>query len=138
MKTTMALLLMSLLAGACGPGITDRARIAGAADLKCSQVQTTIPAAFQTRVAGCGKSLVYFYQVDQQRFTTALERAAFELGCPRESLIPTAMDDGSVGITGCGKRGVYVVNPLTGVWLLNGAGDAPRTPAPATQSAAPM
>jgi hypothetical protein len=67
--------------------------------------------------AGCLASRA---QIDH----TALTRAAFDLDCPRAELTPTPLGDSNligatpqsaglqrsvVGVTGCGKKAVYVV-----------------------------
>jgi hypothetical protein len=50
---------------------------------------------------------------------TDLRRAAFELGCKPEQLTVTDVAEREVGVTGCGKRAVYVIAP-NGGWVNNG------------------
>jgi hypothetical protein len=59
----------------------------------------------------------------------ALDRAAFEMQCPKEKLQLTGLRGGldkeldgaeQVGVTGCGKRAVYVLT--SNGWLLNSQG----------------
>jgi hypothetical protein len=48
-------------------------------------------------------------------------RAAFELDCPKEKLSIEPLDNWSVkGVSGCGKRAVYVY--INGQWLRNSDG----------------
>jgi hypothetical protein len=62
----------------------------------------------------------------------ALNRAAFDLGCPKDQISLTRLDGGSldaigysvgaqVGVNGCGKKAVYVLAPggANGSWILN-------------------
>ena len=70
--------------------------------------------------AGCVSTGEYFTK-------RGLERASFEMQCPKEQLqvkgLTADLDHevkpgDQVGVTGCGKRLVYVLNP-SGGWLLN-------------------
>lgn len=64
----------------------------------------------------------------RESFTaTALERAAFETGCPKDKVefVPLngtlddyALDGKTVGVTACGKKAVYVYT-IQGGWILN-------------------
>lgn len=59
---------------------------------------------------------------------TDLSRAAFELNCKPEALALTDVADREVGVSGCGKRAVYVIAP-TGGWV-NNTGVQVDSPAP--------
>lgn len=44
-------------------------------------------------------------------------RAEFDFSCPRGELSVTTIDQGTVGVRGCGKQGTYVSR--RGKWFLN-------------------
>lgn len=47
-----------------------------------------------------------------------LDRAAFEMSCPKEQIELTQLPNATVGVTGCGKKLVYVDVRGHG-WVLN-------------------
>jgi len=48
-----------------------------------------------------------------------LERATFDLDCPREQLSVVELS-GGVGVSGCGRKAIYVFSMDSGAWVLNG------------------
>lgn len=50
-----------------------------------------------------------------------LDRAVFELDCPKEKITITAINRSQVGVTGCGKKSIYVMNPNGYGWINNTA-----------------
>jgi hypothetical protein len=61
-----------------------------------------------------------------------LPRVSFELGCPPDQLVVTRIGDESFGVSGCGRRAVYMYVPRIG--YVNNIGvqsDVARAPAPA-------
>ena len=71
------------------------------------------------KASGCGKPNWYAYIGEE--WVSPLDRAAFELSCPPEKLTPVEIDKTTIGVTGCGKKGVYVlVESVAGArWVLN-------------------
>ncbi len=55
-----------------------------------------------------------------------IKRAAFELQCPEEQLQLVELGDGTVGVTGCGRRAVYK-HSMVG-WLNNTGGEDVNAP----------
>lgn len=89
----------------------------------------------------------------EQTRGTAVERAAFDLGCPAEQLSATQLGDTVVigrsqqtagvertvlGVSGCGKKAVYVVECVTGIGesRCNAIMNADEKPAAAHEPAA--
>ena len=62
--------------------------------------------------AGCATGAAHFRSRD------GLGKAAFDLGCDESKLVVTELSSGSVGVSGCGRRGRYELVP-PGQWLLN-------------------
>lgn len=63
---------------------------------------------------------------------TDLSRAAFELNCPPDAVTVTDVGEREVGVSGCGKRAVYVV-AANGGWVNNTGiqqDSSPAKPAP--------
>ena len=60
--------------------------------------------------AGCAGTTTQFR-------SQGLDRAAFELQCPSDQLQVVELSDAQVGVSGCGKRAVYV--NLGGGWINN-------------------
>jgi hypothetical protein len=78
-----------------------------------------------TLCGGCAASSVDFNQTLRN---TALNRAAFDLDCPRERLSSVDLEGGAgdqkvstLGIQGCGKKAVYVRVPDSDRMVLNGS-----------------
>lgn len=79
-------------------------------------------------VRGCGISdtvhrTCYDGQCHVEIGADALERAAFDLECPRERLTSTVVGD-ALGVSGCGRRAVYVAT-FDG-WVMNNQGASRR------------
>jgi hypothetical protein len=56
------------------------------------------------------------------RPSTVLDRAAFELACPKEQLRSQQLgDERTMGVSGCGKRATYLYDYGRDQWLMNGA-----------------
>jgi hypothetical protein len=81
---------------------------------------------YYERAMGCGKQNWYFY--DGSAWISPLDRAAFEMSCPKEQMTAAALDKTTVGVTGCGKKGVYVLLAAPGQtkWVLNSSEDAKK------------
>jgi hypothetical protein len=65
--------------------------------------------------------------------SSGLKRAAFDLSCPEAQLsvvelVPNNVNNtaGQVGVSGCGKKAVYVHTPQTG-WISNSQAEAQET-----------
>ncbi len=52
----------------------------------------------------------------ESKSTNGIERAAFELKCPKEQLTVIRLGQGQIGVEGCGITAVYV---YAGSWALN-------------------
>jgi hypothetical protein len=71
---------------------------------------------------------------------SVLDRAAFDLTCPKEQLHSQELgDERTVGVSGCGRRATYVYDYRSDSWFLNGAasdGEAavPTAPLPTSGS----
>jgi hypothetical protein len=46
-------------------------------------------------------------------------RAEFDLGCQRNELQVTTINDVTRGVSGCGKRATYVMSPTWDSWIMN-------------------
>lgn len=58
-------------------------------------------------------------------------RAAFDMQCPADHLQVIELARFTRGVTGCGKRGTYVVSAGTAEWVLNSeANSEAKPPAP--------
>jgi hypothetical protein len=128
MKTSCLLWLAALSACATGqPRPEDEKsaslRSQAAQDFSCAPDQVTRQPTLHRwleRASGCGKSLLYQYDYFKKQWISPLERAAFDLSCPRASLETADLGGTSVGVSGCGKKGVYVLGPRE-QWILNGS-----------------
>ena len=133
---SVALSLAVLLSTtACGVG-TDGLRAKAAADIGCDAKALTIRGtgmAYVERVSGCGKENVYFYQKGEEDWTSPIDRASFEMSCPKSGLVTTPIDAKTVGVTGCGKKAVYnaVFDLSGGKWVLNSIDDKAANERPA-------
>ena len=96
-----------------------------------SAIQVALALSF-VAAAGCGAT------VRESFASNALERAAFELKCPREiiEIVPLnrGLDDRNehetqVGVKGCGKQAVYVYARGMG-WIANPGAACDLKPAP--------
>jgi hypothetical protein len=104
----------------------------------------------QAYTRGCGKRLVYarmckadgsacdWYAVKELRLEPLLERAAFEMHCPKAKLTAQQLAPATLGVTGCGQQGTYVWNcphnhdffsPSCN-WVLNNSSAQAAAPAP--------
>jgi hypothetical protein len=93
-----------------------------AAELQCSKeqlTQTEIDHAYFQKVAGCSKENLYAYDPAQDKWVSPLERASFDLSCPRESLVAKHLGARDVGVEGCGKKSVYVLSASGAGWIAN-------------------
>ncbi|WP_157068726.1 hypothetical protein [Sandaracinus amylolyticus] len=93
-------------------------------------------------VVGCRSADAY----NRDRRAELVERAQFEMQCPQNQLHFTVLRRGteggrrrrvgpdivtSYGVTGCGRRTVYVLEPDTATWLANtSGGEEAAAPAP--------
>lgn len=76
------------------------------------------------KVEGCGKKDIYGYLVTSDRWVSLVERASFELSCPREKLTITPFAPRQMGVEGCSSKRVYVITAAG--WVLDsGTNDAP-------------
>ncbi len=57
---------------------------------------------------------------------SGLEKAAFDMQCPKEKLEVTKLAPGSFGVTGCGKQTRYEYLAGNASWVLNAANDKPQ------------
>ena len=118
-----AFVAATLLLAGCGvASLHERA----AADFGCAQdaIQTEHLSGVVDKAQGCGKSDVYGWHWEQNRWFSVLERASFELSCPRQDLSVTVLGPRQVGVSGCDAKRVYVFTDAG--WLLDsGAGGRP-------------
>ena len=111
----------ALLLSACGPSTAELGPRA-ATDLSCAPEKISIQGdhVWVQKASGCGKETVYLYDPQEGKWLSPLDRAAFDLSCPKTELTAqTLMNNDTVGITGCGRKAVYVI--ARGNWILNTA-----------------
>lgn len=115
-----------LLLAACG-GKATMLRTQGAAELHCTPegVVNNSLGPYVEKLSGCGQENVYYYSMNEDRWISPFDRASFDLSCPKEKLQAQHVGGLQVGVTGCGKKAVYV-GGLSG-WLMNNADNAPTT-----------
>jgi hypothetical protein len=102
--TAAAPLVLGLLGCAGSP------KPAAATDLGCPEEQLTLSEQGWLQIVnGCGKEMAYVYWGGDQGWVSPLKRAAFDLSCPKEQITGQYLGENSVGVTGCGKKAVYVV-----------------------------
>ena len=82
-----------------------------ASDLGCSPdaVVTNDLGSWRERVSCNGKELLYYRDDDTNRWMSPLDRAVFEMSCPKEQLVANVIDNQTVGVTGCGKKVLYLM-----------------------------
>jgi hypothetical protein len=61
-------------------------------------------------------------------------RAAFDMQCPADQVQITELARYTRGVSGCGKRGTYIVNANTLEWILNSDATSEPQPAPSHQA----
>ena len=130
MKRMALLVAFALVALACGGGSARRQMLIAkaASDFKCNpaSVQREEMEGFfyYERAMGCGKENWYIF--DGTQWISPLDRAAFEMSCPRENMTSSMLDKTTIGVTGCDKKGVYVLLPAPGgaKWVLNSSDDS--------------
>jgi len=74
-------------------------------------------------IAGCGPGYpVWSAQAFKDPSSVGIKRASFEMECPENQLQVTELgkDSASVGVTGCGKKAVFVYLYGSG-WVNNSA-----------------
>ncbi len=93
-------------------------------DMGCGpgRVATT-QAGFWGRAAGCGKDYVYWYDASQDKWVSALDRAAFDLSCPKAQLSMIMLTGQQAAVSGCGKKAVYLGHVERG-WIMNSVSEA--------------
>jgi hypothetical protein len=65
----------------------------------------------------------------EQRSTLLQERAAFDFSCSKDQLRMQELgQEFTVGVTGCGRRAVYVYDYGHDAWFMNGAVDSAAGP----------
>ncbi len=112
-----------------------------AKDLGCptvEQVETGFIGVMEVR--GCGKTNVYVYGGGESAWLSPLDRAPFEMSCDKSELVTTVLDPKTVGVSGCGKRAVYIAvfpGGALGKWVLDSVSADGGLPAPAASGAAP-
>ena len=66
---------------------------------------------------------------DDRRSTLLQERAAFDFSCSKDQLRMQELgQEFTVGVTGCGRRAVYVYDYGHDAWFMNGAVDSAAGP----------
>lgn len=122
-----ALVAAALLLAGCGvASLRERA----AADFACAEesIETEHLSGVVDKALGCGKADVYGWHWEQNRWFSVLERASFELSCPRKDLSVTVLGPRQVGVSGCDAKRVYVFTDAG--WLLDSGADEEKKPAP--------
>ncbi len=128
----VALLGFTLLA-ACGGGKAALLRMQGAADLRCNQeelVQQEMRM-YVEKLSGCGQENIYFYSMQEDRWISPLDRATFDLSCPKSQLQAHHLGGLQVGVLGCGKKAVYVAGHSG--WVVNVVENTQMPAAPPAQ-----
>lgn len=105
---------------ACGRSVLTIA----AAELNCAEDTLTaetvvgLPAPHRLeKVSGCDNMTLY-YKLGG-KWVSPLERASSDMSCPKEQITGTPLDDKlTIGMSGCGKKAVYIVDVDEG-WTLN-------------------
>ncbi len=115
---------LSLAACSLGGDLAAQLKTKAASDLSCApddvRLEGSVMSADLIGARGRGKLIWYAY--DGRDWISPADRAAFELSCSKEQLTWTKVDKTTVGVEGCGKKGVYVlVNAYRSgaKWVLN-------------------
>jgi hypothetical protein len=90
--------------------------------------------------SGCATGPAFRRQTREERRSSLLtERAAFDLQCAKGQLrIQQLGNDQTQGVTGCGRRAVYLYDYGRDAWVMNGAIDSDQPAASrATDTANP-
>jgi hypothetical protein len=134
MSRTIALVACGFLAVGCfATSGTEVLLQRSASDLGCPSVEEVSTGFVGVKeVRGCGKTNVYVRSGGEQQWLSPLDRAPFELGCDKASLTTSPLDPKTVGVSGCGKRAVYIaVFPgAYGKWVLDSVSTEGGLPAP--------
>jgi hypothetical protein len=122
MKTKIAMVLVAVAAG-CASSKAAQLRTQAAADFQCSeaQLESTAVWAYIERVRGCGKDNIYVWDGTAKNWVSPLDRASFELSCPKSAMLTRYLSSQNVGVEGCGKRAVYSLILMQ--WVLNSTSD---------------
>jgi hypothetical protein len=73
------------------------------------------------------------------RPSTLMDRAAFDLACPKEQLKSQQLgDERTMGVSGCGRRATYVYDHGRDNWFLNGTASDGEAEAPTQATAKPI
>lgn len=122
----LALAAISACSVACGGKAELRAK--AMADLApCPEASIETSGSTWTNLGeakGCGKENRYVYT--DAGWVSALDRAHFELSCKKEELTVHVMNYNMVGVSGCGKKAVYLLR--NGNWLMNSAAESQNKP----------
>ncbi|MCC6521530.1 MAG: hypothetical protein IT373_02610 [Polyangiaceae bacterium] len=119
--TTLFATSVTLIGCYSGPGI-EQLKVKAAADLTCNQLTLNQLANCMYAADGCGRKDVYLSPYCMGQWISPLDRAAFELSCPREQLSAQFISDLSVGVSGCDKKAVYIIG-AQGNWIMNSVSD---------------
>src|SRR5262245_58547615 len=103
---------LSALGGVLSAGLLSQPRALAAADRRCPPDQSServdraygAPEFDRYYMEGCGQANRYSYDGNDKRWTSPLDRAAFELTCPRAQLTVVKISGDSYGVSGCEKR----------------------------------
>jgi hypothetical protein len=122
-STAFGLLVMC----GCLAGSASRAKLrsTAASDLKCAPEQVawqrvdSVESKYEIQSAqGCNRYNIYVWHGEADGWISPLDRASFELSCPREELTVTKISSNTMGVSGCGQKGVYLLTN-DGKWILN-------------------
>jgi hypothetical protein len=91
-------------------------------------------------IRGCDKEGIYTLKcmMGSCRWSPDVRaRAEFDLDCPRAGLQVTVINETTRGVSGCGKRGTYVISQMWDAWILNSTNTTTTPTTPATPAATP-
>ena len=165
MKGASAFLGLVMLAGCSAHArVGDNLAATAAKGLACSEAEIKLDdpskqqrvlldlagAPTQAYARGCGKRLVFahmckadgsacdWYSVKELRLEPLLERAAFDMHCPKDKLTAQQLAPSTLGVTGCEQQGTYVwscphnqdfFSPACN-WVLNNSNQPARSASP--------